>query len=200
MATQIAQELRRRIIEGIYEGGMKLRQEQIALELGVSRSPLREALRQLAAEGLVVIAAQKGATVASIGLADASELFEMRLLLEPHLLGLAIPQMHEDTFSRLEQLIVQMEVRPLSDWATLNSNLHMLMYEPADRPATLAVVERIHRRIDQYLRLQISVTEGRDIAKREHADIVDACRKRQVERATMLLKLHIHNAAQNIGK
>jgi len=200
MATQIAQELRRRIIGGTYVAGVKLRQEQIADELGVSRSPLREALRQLEAEGLVVITDQKGATVASIDLADASELFEMRLLLEPHLLNLAVPRMGQDTFEQLDRLILEMETRPLSDWADLNLEFHLLLYRPANRPATIAVIERIHQRIGQYLRLQITVTDGRELAKREHAEIIDACRQGQSERAKMLLTLHIHNAAQNLAK
>src|SRR5437868_13286599 len=93
IATQIVEELRRRIIAGDYRAGMKLQQEQIAQELGVSRSPVREALRQLEAEGLVILISQKGAEVAPISASEVAEMFEIRLQLEPHLLALAIPQM-----------------------------------------------------------------------------------------------------------
>ncbi|RYG98669.1 MAG: GntR family transcriptional regulator, partial [Alphaproteobacteria bacterium] len=66
ISIQVAQELRRRILAGEYPQGVKLQQEQIAAELGVSRSPVREALGQLEAEGLVVLTPQKGAQVSPI--------------------------------------------------------------------------------------------------------------------------------------
>ena len=100
IATRVVEVLRRRIIGGHYRGGMKLQQEQIAGELGVSRSPVREALRQLEAEGLVTLISQKGAEVKPISLPEVSEMFEMRLLLEPHVLALAIPNMTDSGFQR----------------------------------------------------------------------------------------------------
>src|SRR6188474_1964165 len=80
ISIQVAQELRRRILAGHYPQGVKLQQEQIAAELGVSRSPVREALGQLEAEGLVVLTPQKGAQVSPISRAEIAELFELRLL------------------------------------------------------------------------------------------------------------------------
>ena len=75
ISIQVAQELRRRILAGHYPQGVKLQQEQIAAELGVSRSPVREALGQLEAEGLVVLTPQKGAQVSPISRAEIAELF-----------------------------------------------------------------------------------------------------------------------------
>src|SRR5580765_1714679 len=79
----VAEELRRRIVGGKYVGGDQIRQEALAAELGVSRIPIREALLQLEAEGLVVIHTHKGAIVASLTPEDAADLFEARLLVEP---------------------------------------------------------------------------------------------------------------------
>ena len=78
----VAEELRRRIVSGEYAGGEPIRQEALASELGVSRIPIREALLQLEAEGLVVIHTHKGAVVASLTPEDAVDLFEARLALD----------------------------------------------------------------------------------------------------------------------
>src|SRR6476661_6042561 len=86
----VAEELRRRIVSGEYEGGEQIRQETVAAELGVSRIPIREALLQLESEGLIVIHTHKGAVVASLTTDDAVDLFEARLTLEPPMLKKAV--------------------------------------------------------------------------------------------------------------
>jgi DNA-binding GntR family transcriptional regulator len=195
MATRVAEELKRRIIAGEYASGMKLQQEQVALDLGVSRSPVREALRQLEAEGLVILISQKGAQVAGVSRQDVSELFELRLLTEPHLLTLAIPRMDHAVLDAAEDVIRQMEGTDIGNWSALNWAFHRTLYLPADRPATLKIVERIHQTIDRYLRRQIALTGGRETAKREHERIVATCRQGHADLAASLLRVHILNAS-----
>ena len=77
-AVAAADELRRRILDGVYPGGMQLRQAVLAEEMGISRIPFREALIQLEAEGLVQIVAHKGAVVTGLSSADVEELVELR--------------------------------------------------------------------------------------------------------------------------
>jgi DNA-binding GntR family transcriptional regulator len=200
IATQVVDELRRRIVGGRYPGGMKLLQEQIAEELGVSRSPVREALRQLEAEGLVKLVSQKGAEVTAISAEEVSEMFELRLLVEPHLLALAIPRMDEATRAGVERIIARMEDAAIDDWGVLNWELHRRLYLPAERPATLQVLARVHRNIDRYLRLHMAVTEDRAAARSDHAGLVGFCRRKDVEGAVALLEAHIRAAASKIGE
>src|SRR5687767_1427855 len=80
---------------GTIPEGQQLRQEALAADLGVSRIPVREALRQLEAEGFVSIASHRGAVVSKLSLDEIAELFELRIRLECWLLGLAIPQMRD---------------------------------------------------------------------------------------------------------
>jgi DNA-binding GntR family transcriptional regulator len=198
IATQVVEELRRRIIGGQVRAGEKLQQEQIAQELGVSRSPVREALRQLEAEGLVTLISQKGAEVAPISLAEVSEMFEMRLMLEPHLLQLAIPNLTEADFAAAAATIAAMEEADIAAWGVLNWELHRGLYEPAARPTILRTLDRIHQSIDRYLRMEMSMTQTRGTAKIEHEQLVSLCRRGQTDRAVSLLRIHILNALASL--
>ena len=196
LSIQVAQELRRRILAGHYPQGVKLQQEQIAAELGVSRSPVREALGQLEAEGLVVLTPQKGAQVSPISRAEIAELFELRLLVEPHLIALAIPEMTEADLNRATSIISEMGDIRLDGWGDANWRLHEVLYAPAGRPGMLKLLRRTHETIGRYIRMQVMATNGRADAHREHQLILDACRKRDVGKAVALLREHIEDAGQ----
>ena len=196
IATQVAQELRRRILAGHYPQGVKLQQEQIAAELGVSRSPVREALGQLEAEGLVVLTPQKGAQVSPISRDEIAELFELRLLVEPHLLAHAIPGMTEADFHKATGIISEMGGIALEGWSEANWRLHETLYAPAGRPGMVKLLRRTHETIGRYIRMQLMATNGRGEAHREHKLILDACRRRDVQKAVGLLREHIEAAGR----
>lgn len=196
ISIQVAQELRRRILAGHYPQGIKLQQEQIAAELGVSRSPVREALGQLEAEGLVVLTPQKGAQVSPISRDEIAELFELRLLVEPHLIALAIPQMTEADLNKATAIISEMADVSLDGWGDANWRLHETLYAPAGRPGMVKLLRRTHETIGRYIRMQVMATNGRADAHREHKLILDACRKRDVGTAVGLLREHIESAGR----
>lgn len=196
ISIQVAQELRRRILAGHYPQGIKLQQEQIAAELGVSRSPVREALGQLEAEGLVVLTPQKGAQVSPISRDEIAELFELRLLVEPHLIAFAIPQMTEADLNKATAIISEMADISLDGWGDANWRLHETLYAPAGRPGMVKLLRRTHETIGRYIRMQVMATNGRTDAHREHKLILDACRKRDVNKAVALLREHIESAGR----
>ncbi len=196
ISIQVAQELRRRILAGHYPQGVKLQQEQIAAELGVSRSPVREALGQLEAEGLVVLTPQKGAQVSPISRDEIAELFELRLLVEPHLIALAIPEMTEADLNKATSIISEMADVSLDGWGDANWRLHGVLYAPAGRPGMVKLLRRTHETIGRYIRMQVMATNGRADAHREHKLILDACRKRDIGRAVGLLREHIESAGR----
>ncbi len=199
MADQVADLLRQRILSGVLPAGSPIRQEHLAAEFGISRIPLREALKQLAAEGFVTIASHKGAMVAQMSIAEIEELFELRLRLETWMLGLALPRLTEDDFAALDQLIAEQRAPDsLPRWGELNWRFHEIMYRPADRPLTLKMLRRIHDNIDRYLRLEVSLSAGRDRAFQEHETLLDHCRKREVDPALDLLERHIQQTAQSL--
>jgi DNA-binding GntR family transcriptional regulator len=98
VVSMTADALRERILRGDYAEGVPLRQDAIAQDLGVSRIPVREALRQLEAEGLVTFSPHRGAVVSSLSLKEIRELFELRAEIESDLLRRAIPEMGTEKF------------------------------------------------------------------------------------------------------
>ena len=200
VAAEAAEILRQRILSGEIRAGQPLRQEQIAQELGVSRIPLREALKQLEAEGFVTIAPHKGAVVSTLSAAEAEELFALRLQLEHWLLREAIPQMREGDFAHLDAIIDESRAPDnLARWGELNWQFHEALYRPAGRPLSLRFLKRIHDNLDRYLRLQIAITRDWDRAYRDHQDLVAYSRERNIEAALALLEDHILGTAKALS-
>ncbi len=199
IADQVAELIRQRILSGQLRGGQPIRQEHLAAELGVSRIPLREALKQLAAEGFVTIASHKGAVVAELSIQEVEELFEIRLKLETWLLQQAIPAIAEGDLTALEK-IVEEQRRPdiLPRWGEINWRFHEIMYLPAGRPITLKLLKNIHDKIDRYLRLEVTMRSGRDRALREHDGLIAFCRARDIPAAVSLLERHIRETARGL--
>ena len=206
VAAEAAELLRHRILAGELRAGQPIRQEQIAQELGVSRIPLREALKQLEAEGLVTIAPHKGAVVASLSREEAEELFALRLQLETWLLREAIPRMREADFAHLDAIIDESRAPDVADpgklthWGELNWRFHEALYRPAGRPLSLKLLRRVHDNLDRYLRLQMAVTRDWDRAYRDHQDLVALSRERSVEAAVALLESHIRQTVQALSR
>jgi len=200
IADQVAELIRQRILGGQLKGGQPIRQEHLAAELGVSRIPLREALKQLAAEGFVAITSHKGAIVAELSAAEVEELFEIRLKLESWLLRLAIPAMTERDCAALDA-IVEEQRRPdiLPRWGDVNWRFHEILYLPAGRPITLKLLKNIHDKIDRYLRLEVTMRSGFGRALREHDGLIAACRSRDVPAAVALLERHIRDTARGLN-
>jgi DNA-binding GntR family transcriptional regulator len=199
IADQVAELIRQRILSGQLKGGQPIRQEHLAAELGVSRIPLREALKQLAAEGFVTIASHKGAVVAELSVEEVEELFDLRLRLETWLMELAMPAMTDTQIAELDENLKEQR-RPdvLPRWGELNWRLHETMYQAADRPITLKLLKNIHDKIDRYLRLEITMRQNRDRGLYEHEELVDCCRRRDSKAAVTLLERHIRETARGL--
>ena len=200
VAAEAAEILRQRILTGDLKSGQPIRQEQIAQELGVSRIPLREALKQLEAEGFVTIEPHKGAVVSTLSLAEVEELFELRIHLESWLLRDAIPRMREGDFAQLDAIIDESRVpNNLAHWGDVNWRLHEAMYRPAGKPISIRFLKRIHDNLDRYLRLQIALTQDWDRAHGDHQQLIELCRAGDVEKAVAVLERHIRHTARALA-
>jgi DNA-binding GntR family transcriptional regulator len=197
-AGAAALELRRRIIEGRYAAGEQLRQDALAAEFGISRIPIREALVQLEAEGLVKIHPHRGAVVTDLSATDIAELFELRQLLEPHLLRLSIPHLTPQDLVALDAILdsyaADLAADHVATWGTRNTAFHAGLYSRAGRPRIEAQVLQLLQASDRYARLQLRLTDGRERADREHRQILDFCRARDADKACALLSDHIGHA------
>lgn len=202
--TQVVVEaIREKILTGAIKAGEPLRQAALADELKVSRIPVREALLQLEAEGLVEFEAHKGATATKLSAEQVTELFELRALLECELLRLAIPKLTEAELAQSEQLLQQMasafhDVGTKSSWSELNTRFHLSLYKAADRPLTFEIVQNLIVNSDRYIRVHLLLAGGINKADPEHSALLNFCRKRQVKEACQLLHNHITGAAKEI--
>jgi DNA-binding GntR family transcriptional regulator len=199
-AEAAADELRRRILEGEYKGGMQLRQAAISAELGISRIPFREALVQLEAEGLIQMTPHKGAVVAEISIEDVQEHFEFRALLEPALLALSAPKLTAADFDKLHTILKEYsdELRQdhVNRWGELNTQLHEVLLGHASRKRMLAVAFQLLQSTDRFTRMQLLYTDGRTRAEEDHAEIVRLCEDGDVKGACRALRSHIVNAGE----
>ncbi|GGI84648.1 GntR family transcriptional regulator [Shewanella gelidii] len=202
--TQLVVEiLREKILSGDIPAGKPLRQSALATMLNVSRIPIREALVQLEAEGLVVFEAHKGATVSPLSVEQVTELFELRALTETDLLAKAIPQLSDSDIEQAQNVLDKMnaafkQVDSVASWSVLNTEFHTCLYQAAQRPHTLAVVHGLNTMCDRYIRLQLLLDGGIPQAEQEHKQLLSYCRDKQIEQAVDLLKQHILQAAEAI--
>src|SRR5690349_16661112 len=149
IASLTVEALRERILRGDYPDGEPLRQDALADELGVSRIPVREALRQLEAEGLVTFNPHRGAVVSSLSLEEIDELFELRADIESELLGRAIPVMTKEELTRATEVLDEfrdaLQAGEATRWGQLNWHFHAALYAPANRKVTMGVLQKLHQ-------------------------------------------------------
>jgi DNA-binding GntR family transcriptional regulator len=194
----VLDELRSRILSGAASPGSHLRQEALADELGVSRIPVREAIRFLSSEGLVDVLPHKGAFVSTLSKDDVREFFDLRQRLEPWLLHEATPKISDSKLERAQRIVEAMDTANAGDWGTLNWQLHELLYSAANRPAALSIVRGLHEKSERYFRFQVVNAPIRVQAHQEHLLLIDLCRHRQADQAQAVLERHIADAAEQI--
>ena len=191
--------LRDQILSGALPEGIQLRQEKLAAELGVSRVPIREALHQLEAEGLVRQESHKGAVVSGLSIDDLEETYEIRARLETWLLELSMPLMTAQHYQRAEEILAEMaQDQQDENWSSLNWAFHAALYAPANRPQTLALIRKLYLNAYRHFPLPIRLTGGRERMNREHQLLLDLCRAGDIERAKDHLEQHILMGARHL--
>jgi len=198
----VAESLQHRILTGEFQEGDMLVQETLAAEYKVSRMPIREALRQLEATGIIAMQMHKGAVVTSLPLEQIGELFELRALLECELLRHSLPKMTEMHLGVARDLNHQLEEayhhREVGQWGELNWRFHRSLYAASERVQTLALVHTVNIQIDRYIRLQLLLTGAIKDAEADHRELLGLCKARDVKPAVALLRRHIRIAGENL--
>ncbi len=191
------------ILSGALKSGEPLRQSFLADKYQISRIPIREALLQLEAQGLVRVEAHKGAVVTEISIQEIDELFNLRAILEPYILECAITNMDKTCFQECETILDKLE-RSLKDktqvdqWSDYNFEFHNCLYKPANLHHTLDLVNTLNTRCDRYIRMQLLYTDGIDKAEEEHRELLKLCRSKNTKQATKFLSQHILAASSAI--
>lgn len=189
----IVHDLRNKILDGVLPPNLQLLQSEIAGQYGVSRIPVREALNQLKAEGLVTFKKNRGAFVASATLDELYESFDIRIALETYALRLAVPKYTADDLKELESIIDEYDesISPRA-WRDLNLRFHLALYAPCARPRLLKLIEDNVLSNDRFVRTYVSLISGKTEPQKDHHKILDACAAGDVSLAVRILEDHIN--------
>ncbi|MBL0421903.1 GntR family transcriptional regulator [Ramlibacter sp. AW1] len=192
--------IRNKILSGEFAGGERINPADIGDELGISRMPAREALRQLDAEGLVTIRPNRGAVVTELTPAEVSELFEMRAVLEALAARLALPHLTADDLVELETLRQRMD-RARGDvklWIQRHNEFHDFIVAHASRPRLAGDIRRMRDALQPHLLLYIDVYKATEMSGFEHETMMDAIRSKNAQLLELCVRDHVMSAGDGV--
>ncbi len=197
---QAYQFLRDRIQEGRLVGGARVKPEDVAAELGISRMPVREAIRQLDTEGLLTIRPNRRAIVTIFSPNRLSELFEMRAVLEGLCARRAAPGFDEDAGDELTLLLNRL-IRAEGNidlWIDRHEDFHDFICQRADRPHVRAEVRKLRAAVEPYLRLAQTHPVTMSDSARQHRELIDVLLTHDPDRAEAVMRHHIDSTAAEL--
>ena len=193
--------LREMVLTGDLEPGSTLQQGKLATQLGVSTTPLREAIRRLAAEGLINLAEHKDARVTDVSSAEATGLLQVRERLDPLAIRLAATERTDDELALI--LEAERHLRPISSEGTVEALLahrhfHRTIYQASHNQVLIDLLERLWDKADRYrligLRSQQDTESDSERVAAEHRELADAVEKQDPERAEAAMLQHIRGS------
>jgi DNA-binding GntR family transcriptional regulator len=197
----IAATLRDRIIGSDLPGGQKIDQQALAAEFNVSRMPVREALRQLDAEGFVTLVPHKGAVVSELSPAQIEEIYEIRSVLEGLACSLSVKRLTGDELERLSQLTARLRhTTDVHDWTEMNAEFHGLLASRCNRPRLLEHIQLLRRQSTPYVRMFVKHLNQDAQADREHTEILNAVVERDAHAIERLVRQHLLNTGRGVAR
>lgn len=194
--------LRQAILRGEMEPGERLMEIQLAQKLGVSRTPIREAIRKLELEGLVIMIPRKGAEVAHITEKDMKDVLEVRSTLEELVVELAIKNATNEKIEELksankvfESAIVSKDVVGIVD---ADVKFHDILYSMTDNARLIQIINNLREQMYRYRLEYVKDARTHSILISEHNDIINQIREKNVEVAKTVIHQHINNQEKGI--
>jgi DNA-binding GntR family transcriptional regulator len=189
--------VRQAIVNGVFEPGERLPQDRIAQSIGVSRIPVRAALRRLEAEGFVVFEPHKGATVRALSTAEIAEIYELRAILEAYAVQAVAEKITAAQIDELETLASAVDSADDPDtWDEARRAFYRRLYEIADRPHTEELIRRLRADVGRYWRLRrIAEDHGHG-----HDVIVKALRDGRPEDAAEWIHTHFEELSEKLHR
>lgn len=192
----IEERLRSAILDGRLPPGTAVRQQELATLFGVSRMPVREALRQLEAQSLLKVEMHKGAVVAPLIDEDAVDTYALRILLESEALRQSIPLLDASDIANARGYIQQLENETRhAEIGRLNRLLHMTLYSKASNRKLLRMIENELNEEERFLRFHLSSMGLGQLTQDDHNALVDAASDKLVDEAVAVLARHLNSGA-----
>ena len=197
--SAVLAELRRLILTGQLRPGSAIRQDALATSFGVSRVPIREALKTLEGAGQVTYRPHRGYFVAELSYEDVQEIYRIRELLEGEALRVGIPRLTDEDLAVMTECLEKMEegddAQPLSEW---NSRFHLTMLNASQMPHLLKYIRHLRDATDPYRSLYYMSEEALITVRREHRAILEAARASDVEMVISLTQTHHDHTVEAI--
>lgn len=195
-------ELRGLIIRGELQPATPIHQESLAEQFGVSRVPVREALKILEGEGFVVYAAHRGYSVAKLEVADLLEIYDLRGVLESHVARAAVPRLEEADLVRMRDAMTAMDQaaddQDMVAVGVQNRVFHFALLERSELNRAVEMIRRLWDTTDPYRSLYFQKPLNRETVNAEHELIFDACSARDVDRVVELLAVHRSHTIEDL--
>lgn len=194
--------LRRGILTGEISGGTRLVQAELAQQMQVSTTPVREALRSLSAEGLVRLDAHRGAVVRRLNQEELQDIYELRCILEPEALRRALPRITAQQLDEAAVIETRMqEERDPARWSDLNRQFHRVFIDAAGSARLTQMLEILQDSFAGYIVASIVQDDHRrDRANDQHQTLLQAMRDGDGERAAEIMLEHMRVTMAHIAK
>ncbi len=190
-AEAVYEELSRRILEGTIEPGSTVNQEALAGALGVSITPLREALRRLEADRLVIVEAHRTLTVAPLSASEVRELYAVRLQLDPFAAGRAAAGASGEELDRIDALSIREGEGTMRGRLRANRQFHRAIYWASGNATLANLLDQLWDQTDRYRLLALQDERHERTAELEHRQIAAAIRDRDSSLVTRLMRAHV---------
>jgi DNA-binding GntR family transcriptional regulator len=191
LRERIADAIRDDIIKGRLKAGQRVSEPELAARYGISRTPVREAFRQLAAEGFLQLTPRKGVRIAFLTEKDVTEFYELKSVLEGYAARIAAEKIQEKDLQKMEQLNEQIaklhEHGDLKKIAKVHGDFHNIFLEASGNDQLQSTVSQLASRFQRFTILLALAGKNME-AVAQHREIIDAFRKRDADRAEQLVK------------
>lgn len=202
LQARVFNRIREDILNGIYKENDELKEMTIGAELGVSRTPVREALRQLELEGLIKIIPNKGAYVIGISSKDLKDIYEMRARLEGLCARWATRNATREDITRLDEISdlteFHYEKKKYDKVLELDNEFHEMLYQMADSKMLYRTLSDFHHYLEIIRKKTLSSNERVSHSIKEHRNIIDSIKAGDEDMAEQLAMQHMKNTIDNI--
>ncbi|MEW9673973.1 GntR family transcriptional regulator [Ammoniphilus sp. 3BR4] len=190
LPDRVCQALREAILKGKFEPGERIVQEEIANSLGVSRMPVREALRKLEAEGLIQIEPNRGAVVKPLSLEDIEEIYLLRSVLEKMAVEESLKKIQKQDIVEMESLVTIMDqVDEVDYFISTNIEFHRLLMKHCTKKRLLSFINTLWNGFPQQTPHLLENQMKK--SNQEHREILEAVKENEVQKAAELVSNHV---------
>lgn len=200
----VCESLREAIRKGILKPGERIMEIQLAEELGVSRTPVREAIRKLELEGYVVMMPRRGTYVANMSIRDINEIFEIRSALESLSNGLAAEHITDEELEHLQRLLViiggYIKDKDMDKIVETDIEFHDVLYHAARNRRLIGIISNLRDQLTRFRTLSMSYPGRLEATLAEHKAIVDAVANHDRAAASRAAEVHMENSEKTLMK